>query len=289
MRGVFAAAVRQHGVVTSRQLAEAGLSAEAVAHRVALGWLVRVHRGVYVVGPLRAPHTSAMAAVLACGDGALLSHRPAAILWALCPPGAIAPEVTVVGRDSRSRDGILVHRVHHLHRADARRREGIPVTSPARTLLDLAAIASGKELDRAIEEAQIRRLVTEHSLNEQFERHPRHRGTRALRQAIRPEPSFTRSEAERRLLELIRAARLPAPKVNIRVAGHEVDVLWPDAKLVVEVDGYEFHSTRAAFERDRRRDGELQAAGYRVLRVTWRQLEDEPEALIAALARTLAA
>jgi very-short-patch-repair endonuclease len=279
---------RQHGVLSSRQLAAEGLSRNAVAHRVASGWLVRLHRGVYCIGPLQAPRARAIAAVLAYGDGTLLSHFSAAALWGLEPERAGAMHVNVDRPGAHSRPGIRVHRTR-LNPLDARRRDAIPVTSPARTLLDLAAIASGKELDRAIEEAQIRRLVTEQSLKEQFERHPRHRGTRALRQAIRLEPSFTRSEAERRLLELIRAARLPAPKANIRVAGHEVDVLWPDAKLVVEVDGYAFHSTRAAFERDRRRDGELQAAGYRVLRVTWRQLEDEPEALIAALARTLAA
>jgi very-short-patch-repair endonuclease len=110
-----------------------------------------------------------------------------------------------------------------------------------------------------------------------------------MREAIRSDPAFTRSEAERRLLELIRDARLPEPDANARVVAYEVDFLWREPKLIVEVDGYAFHSTRAAFERDRRRDGELQAAGYRVLRVTWRQLEDEPEALIAALARTLAA
>jgi len=127
--------------------------------------------------------------------------------------------------------------------------------------------------------------VTEQSLDAQFERYPRHRATRALRHATTPDPAFTRSEAERRLLDLIRAARLPVPQTNIRVAGHEVDFFWPTANLVVEVDGFAFHSTRAAFERDRVRDRELLAHGHRVLRVTWRQLVDETEALVASLAQ----
>ena len=126
--------------------------------------------------------------------------------------------------------------------------------------------------------------MTTPSLDEQFSRYPRHRGTAALKAATRNEPAYTRSEAERRLLELIRAARLPLPRTNARVGPYEVDFLWPDASLVVEVDGFAFHSTRAAFERDRRRDAELHRAGLHVLRVTWRQIEDEPEALVASVA-----
>jgi very-short-patch-repair endonuclease len=122
------------------------------------------------------------------------------------------------------------------------------------------------------------------SLAEQFSRYPRHHGVAALREATRREPARTRSEAERRLLELIRAARLPEPQTNARVGPYEADFLWPEARLVVEVDGYAFHSTRAAFERDRRRDAELQALGQQVMRVTWRQIEDESEALFASLA-----
>ena len=117
-----------------------------------------------------------------------------------------------------------------------------------------------------------------------FQRYPKHRGIRALRDAIQIEPALTRSEAERRLLDLIRAARLPEPRTNVRIGGHEVDFLWPEIGLIVEVDGYVFHSTRAAFERDRRRDAELGALGCRVMRVTWRQLTDEREALVATLA-----
>ena len=133
----------------------------------------------------------------------------------------------------------------------------------------------------------MQRRVTPHSLHEQFRRYPAHRGTAALRRAVPTHPSLTRSEAERLFLELIRAARLPEPRTNQRVAGHEVDFLWPTQRLIVEVDGFAFHSTRAAFERDRIRDADLLKAGYRVIRITWRRLTAEPEAVIATLATAL--
>jgi len=283
-RAVLAVARRRHGVMAVGQLVEAGLSHDAVLHRVKQGWLRRVHRGVYLLGPLETPYSRALAAVLACGDGALLSHRAAAVLWGLVAPPMHAIHVTV-GRDARSRDGIRVHRTT-IHPADATRRHGIPVTSPARTLLDVAA-TTPRELDRALNEAHVLRLVTDLSLNEQFSRYPGHRGTAALREAIRPEPKLTRSEAERRALELIGRARLPEPETNVKVAGHEVDLLWRAERLIVEVDGYAFHSMRRSFEHDRRRDQVLLARGYRVMRVTWRQLSDEPEATAATLATAL--
>ncbi len=286
-RVVLAVAGRQHGMVTAAQLAEVGLSAHAIAARVAKGWLRRRHYGVYLVGPLETPHSAAMAGVLAYGPGALLSHYPAAVLWDLRPPPAHEIHVTVVASGVKSRDGIRAHRTAHLHAADATRRHGIPVTSPARTLLDIAATEPTSILDRAANEARVLRLVSDLSLDEQFARYPHHRGVTALRQATQAEPRLTRSEAERRLLELIRAARLPEPLTNARVAGYEVDFLWPDHRLVVEVDGYAFHSTRRSFERDRRRDAELTNHGYRVIRLTWRQITAEPEAVIAQLAPSL--
>ena len=229
-----------------------------------------------------------MAAVLAYGDGALLSHHPAAVLWALCTAPAHVMHVTVAGRAARSRDGVRAHSVRHLHPHDATRHQSIPVTSPARTLLDLAATVSTRDLNRAADEARVHRLVTGLSLNEQFERYPHHRGTAALRKVIQTEPALTRSEAERQFLELIRAARLPEPETNARVGRWEVDFLWAEHDLIVEVDGYVFHSSRSSFERDRRRDGELAAHGIRVMRVTWRQIADEAAALVATLAAALA-
>jgi len=247
-----------------------------------------MHRGVYVVGPVESAYSPSMAATLAAGPGALLSHYAAAVLWGhvAARDGPIDIDVTVPGRKARNRRNVRVHRAA-LHPADATRRHGIPVTSPARTLLDLATQVTQRELDRATEEAQVQRRVSLHSLTEQFSRYPRHRGTTALKHAIRADPKLTRSQAERLALQLIRAARLPEPGTNARIGGWEVDLLWPKQRLIVESDGYAFHSSRGSFERDRRKDAELTAQGYRVIRVTWRQLTDEPEAVIAVLATAL--
>jgi very-short-patch-repair endonuclease len=228
-----------------------------------------------------------MAAVLALGDGALLSHHPAAVLWGLRPSPARVMHVTV-SRCVRGPNGIQVHTVRALHPADARSRHGIPTTSPARTLLDLATQATQRDLDRAVNEARVTKLVSDASFNEQFSRYPHHRGTAALKRALKEEPAFTRSESELRFLRLVRKARLPVLVTNTHVLGYEVDHFWPDHKLILEVDGYAFHSTRAAFERDRRRDAELQAHGYLVIRTTWHQLTKEPETLIATLSAALA-
>lgn len=281
-------AQRQHAVVMYADLVSAGVSPDEIRHRVASGWLRRKHRGIYLVGAVHPPLAQAMAAVLALGKGALLSHHPAAVLWGLQQPPAGEMHVTVVARNARSPKGVHVHRIRRLHPSDARSRHGIPTTSPARTLLDLATQATQRDLDRAVNEARVTKLTSEPSLNEQFIRYPNHRGTAALRRALKHEPACTRSEAEQRLRELIRKARLPLPVTNTHVDGYEVDAFWPEHKLIVEVDGYDVHSTRAAFERDRRRDADLQSHGYRVLRITWRQLTDEPEALIALVSAALA-
>jgi very-short-patch-repair endonuclease len=226
-----------------------------------------------------------MAAVLAYAPKGVLSHHSAAVLWGVCPAPFSGIHVTVLTDSGvHGREGVHAHRCRNLDPADATRRDGIPVTSPGRTLLDLATQDTRRVLARAVEEAQIRRVVTDHSLNVQFQRYPKHRGTAALRKAIRPEPALTRSEAERRFLELIRRAGLPEPRANVRVGRYEVDFYWPENDLIVEIDGYAFHSSRGAFERDRRKDGELGAQGHRVMRITWRRLVDESEALVANLA-----
>ncbi len=193
----------------------------------------------------------------------------------------------IPGRKVRNRDGITTHRAT-LHPADITRRHGIPVTSAERTLLDLAATAPAHELDHALNEAYLQRRVSTHSLTAQFQRYPHHRGTRPLKQLIETEPKLTRSEAERLMLTLIQQAGLPTPETNAKAAGYEVDMLWRDHNLIVEIDGYAFHSTRPSFEHDRRRDQTLIAAGYRVMRVTWRQLTHEKLAVVAAVSRALA-
>jgi very-short-patch-repair endonuclease len=281
---ILGLAGRQHGVVTSAQLVAAGWSRTVIRQRVRAGWLRRLHHGVYLAGPLAAEHTLPMAAVLATGG--VISHYHAAVLWDWRPPRE-GPIHVMLPTGGHNRPGITVHRAN-LHPQDITRRHGVPVTSAARTILDLAASAPF-EAERALNEARIARLVSDPSLNEQFSRYPHHRGTAALKEAIRPGPAFTRSEAERRALDLIRRAGLPAPEVNQRVEGFEVDLLWRAERLVVEIDGYAFHSMRSSFERDRRRDQALVAAGWRVVRVTWRQLTERPEAVAVMLATALAA
>ena len=287
-RRISVLAARQHGVASREQLLSLGLGNDGIHKRVRAGRLHRVHRGVYAVGhPRLTAYGLFLAAVLTCGGGALLSHASAAKLWRLPWKQTARVNVTVPGRGGRStRPRILIHRAA-IRPGDASSKDGIPVTSPARALLDLAATATARDLDRATNEARVLRLVTDPSLDEQFSRYPRHRGTRALREATRTDPALTRSEAERRLLDLIRAARLPAPETNVRLRGYEVDFLWREQRLVVEVDGYAFHSSRRSFERDRRKDRELHAEGYLVLRITWRELADEREAVVATLSAAL--
>jgi len=183
-----------------------------------------------------------------------------------------------------------VHRVRRLEARDRTIREGVPVTTPTRTLLDLADAVPTRELERAFEGSHVRRLVDRRRLEALLARAPGRHGAAVLRALLEREagPSLTRSEAEERMLALVRAARLPRPRINARVEGREVDLLWDAQRLVVEVDGYAYHSSRSAFERDHLRDAELGAAGLRVMRVTWRLLVDQPEAVVARLAAALA-
>lgn len=281
-------AARQHAVVSAAQLRAEGLTRDAVRHRVRHGRLTPLHRGVYRVGPMEAPLTRFMAAVLACGPGAVLSHRAAAFVHGFAPEPRDPVDVTVAAGQPRSRPGIRVHR-SQLTPNETDTASGIPATTPARTLSDLAATASPRELSRAVEEAQVQRRLDRRSLAEAVDHAAGRRGARALRAAAnRSEPSLTRSEAERRAIELVERANLPRPQSNARIGRYEVDLLWPRQRLVAEIDGFAFHGSREAFERDRARDADLTARGYRVLRLTWRQLADEPEAVAARLAAALA-
>jgi very-short-patch-repair endonuclease len=290
-RAIAELATRQRGVITRAQLLRIGLTRGAIDHRVKSARLHTLHRGVYLVGhAVQAKGARELAAVLACGRGAVLSHRSAAGLWRLLPDSEGDFDVTVPGRRCESRHGIRVHHVGSLDRRDIRSLGGIPVTAPARTILDLAAVVSSRDLERALAEVHARRLAQRSELVALLARLPRRPGVAAFRPLIESDsaPALTRSEAEERLLALIRAAELPAADVNVRIGGHEVDFLWRNQGLVVEVDGFSFHSSRAAFERDRLRDAELGAQGFRVMRVTWRQIARKPEAVVARIAMALA-
>jgi very-short-patch-repair endonuclease len=278
-------AEHQHALVTTAQLDALGIRDQALARRVRRRTLHRYHRGVYLVGLIEAPRTREMAALLACGGQAVLSHRSAAHLWGL--PVARPDRVDVTRPTSANRSGIRVHR-RVLDLEDVRRLDGLRLTSPPRTLLDLASSVSGRELERLVEEAQVLHLATRREI--EAVAMPGRSGVRALLTALASfdAPAMTRSEAERALRQLLRSAGLPVPVFNARVGGHEVDLHWAGQRLVGEMDGWQFHSTRAAFERDRARDQDLVALGFRVIRVTWRQIVHEPERLLARIAAALA-
>lgn len=269
---------------------ELGFGRGAVTHRLASGWLHPLHSGVYAVGhPAITSRGRWMAAVLACGPDAMLSHRSAAALWGLRASNAIV-EVTAPGR-RRGRAGVVVHRVRTPDPDDRTLRERIPVTSVPRTLLDLAEVLRPQQLERAIEEAERLRLFDGRAVRQLRERSRGRIGLRRLGAVLSRDPlnaAETRSELERRFLALCRDAGLPAPAVNTIVAGYEVDAVWPDQRLVVELDGHAFHRTRAAFERDRIRDAALQLAGFRVLRFTYRRIEAEPTAVVESVRSLLA-
>lgn len=232
-----------------------------------------------------------MAAILACGHDAVLSHRSAAALWGLRPSARPVTDVTAPGRSRRRRAGIALHLVRHLDERDRAVEDGLPVTTVARTLLDLAEEVPPHDLGRAMEEAERLRLLNVRTLEEVVDRCRGRRGLRPLRLALetyRPAPD-TRSELERRFARLCRDAGLPRPAVNVLVAGVLVDAVWQDRMLVVELDGRAYHGTREAFERDRIRDATLQVAGYRVLRLTHRRLLREPGHVVRTIRLLLTA
>jgi Transcriptional regulator, AbiEi antitoxin/Protein of unknown function (DUF559) len=275
---IAAIAGRQHGVVSFEQLRGAGADKSAVSRRVAAGRLHRVHRGVYAVGhPIVSLRGRWMAAVLACGEGAMLSHRSAAALWELLRPIGGPVEVSVrSGAGRLRRDGIRLHRraslAAHRDRDDGRsalltRRHGIPVTTPARTIADLRHCVPSRLVRRATRQAEIAGY--------------------ALGPGV--ETDRTRSDLERDFLGLCRRAGLPAPLVNVRVGRWTVDFLWPAHRLAVETDSHRFHRGAVAFEDDRARDLDLRRRGFEVRRFSERQVRDEAANVAADLRAALGA
>ena len=277
---VAALAEIQHGVAEVGQLRRLGLGEGAIRHRARAGRLHRLYRGVYAVGRETVPREGRwLAGVLACGPEAVLSHRSAAALWGLLRDMRATVDVTVPGARRAGSRNLTVHNVRQLHGDDRADQDSIPVTSIARTLLDLAEVIPPRRLAGAVGEAERLGLFDLRAVDGLCGRSNGRRGLKALREAIacyRPLPSMTRSHLERAFAEMCDAAGLARPAMNLFVAGFEVDAVWLSRKVVVEVDGFEFHRTRAAFEADRRRDAALQREGYRVLRVTDRRLRDDP-------------
>jgi very-short-patch-repair endonuclease len=284
---IAALATRQHGVVATRQLAALGLPQRAASHRAAAGRLHRVHRGVYAVGhPVLTVNGRRMAAVLAAGPGAVLSHASAAALWEIRPTSATRIDVTVRTAGGRkTRPGLRIHRTPTVHDDEITEHQAIRVTTPARTLLDLASSLPRRALERALDEAQISELYDLRELEAVVLAHAGERGARRLQRALAEdgEPTLTDSELEELMLALCHEHQLEQPTPQAWVAGLRVDFLFAASRLVVETDGYRYHRTRRAFERDRERDAILARAGYRTLRFTHRQLTRAPADVAATI------
>ncbi len=285
-------AAAQAGRVSRAQLVALGFGRRAIEHRLARGRLHRVHRGVYAVGHTAAAPTSrAIAALLLAGPDAVLSHDAAAAIWGLRREVDGPIDVTIPGREPSRHRELRVHRTQRLAPWEVDQCLGLPLTSPARTLLDLAGRLDGRGLRWAVEEGRVLGIVTVDELVHATAQHRGRRGVARLRRVLAASadvPLRTRSGGERGLIDLILAAELPAPRANVRLHGWEVDLHWPQEGLVVELDGFRFHASRSAFERDRRKDAALQARGLRVVRLSWRQVRDEPEIVVGLLRRLLA-
>jgi very-short-patch-repair endonuclease len=282
---------RQLNLVTTAQLHAAGFGDAKITRRCKKSMLHRVHQGVYLYGTdLLLPGAPELAGVLACGPQAWVRRRSGLGLLKITPAWEGDVEVAVLGRQS-SRAGIAVHRPPALPEVDRGSANGIPVVAPAFALLEFAPVATGDELERAIAEAYALRLVSEPQLREVLERHAGRAGIRQLRAELDRigGPQWTQSEIERRLKLLLRQAGLPLPVTRAVVAGFKADFHWPKQRLIVETDGYQYHGHRYAFERDRRRDQAHIAAGYTVIRFTWRQIEREPFRVVAVIATALGA
>lgn len=283
-------ASRQRGLITYKQLLACGYTRSSVSRAAISGRFHRLHRGVYVVGHTQlAPLARELGALLAIGEGAVLSHHSAAVLWEMITYLPAVVDVCLQGAARASRAGLRLHSTRRLESADITMRHGLLITRPARTLIDMAGVEPARAFAWTAEQARSRRLVSDASLQDALDRAPPGRGPSRVRAHLREvaEPAFTRSDGERRLLELLRAARLPEPRVNARVEGWEVDFWWPQKRFAIEFDGWDGHRSRAAFERDSVKQSQLAAAGIQLARVTGRRLRDDPYAVIAETAAGL--
>jgi len=275
-------ASRQHGVVTRWQLLAAGISAGSIEKRLGKGSLIRVFPGVYRVGHV-APSLEAdyMAAVLACGEGAVLSGRAAArLLGVIRSSPAPRPEVTAP--KARHVEGVITHHERGGTR-EATTWQAIPVTTPARTLVDLAGVVHPGELSRAVHEAGIHHGTTPEEVEEVLGRRPKAKGAAALRNVLWGEQGRTLSGLEREFLRMLRKHHLPLPMTNRLAGGRLVDCRWPERKLTVELDSYRYHRSRHAWELDRKREREAYARGDQFRRFTWGDIVENPASTLREL------
>jgi very-short-patch-repair endonuclease len=276
--------------VASWQLVAAGISYDTAQRLVRRGAMFRLHQGVYAVGH-RAPieYGDETGALLAVGDRGVLGLHSAAPHWGMrsTPDGLI--HVVVAGGSVRAPAGVRVHTTKILTPRDVRVRSGLPLTSPARTLLDLAEVVTARRLELAFDQALVSRLMSVGDVDELLRRVKGRAGAPLLRAlALRERgPTITRSQAEEQLLALVRGAGLPEPEVNVKVHGYEVDFYWRNHRLIVEIDGYRYHSTARAFEHDRHKDVTLKSFGLSTMRFTARALRHEPLYVVARMTEGL--
>lgn len=282
----------QRGRITRDQLRAAGITDNATKQLIASGRLIREHHSVYRLRPaIQTPLGRETAALLACLPNAFLSHASAASLWKLCEAVSGPVDVTVLRDRHRRTPGIRAHRATRLLRRDVRIEQGLPVTSPARTLLDRAATLTPRDLERELDEALVvLRVVDRGELEDVTARGNGHRGTARVRRLLerRVDETVTQSEAERLFLKLVREAGLPEPEMQVRLAGFRVDFLWRRERVVFEIDGYRFHTSRSAFDRDRRKDLALKQARYDPNHVSRDQVKFEPLLVLAYVVGALA-
>ena len=288
---IWELARRQHGLVTYAQLVALGLSRHAIAHRVERGRLHRVRLGVFTVGrPTLTQHARWLAAVLGCGTTAALSHADAGALYRILPPRPGPIHVSIAQPLCRRVRGLVIHRRWNLDRWTSE-HQGVPVTAPALTLVDMAGVLAPAALESAVNEADALDLIDPESLRNELEALQGRAGVAALRALLdRSAFRLTDSELERRFLGLVRDAGLPIPETQVTVNGWRVDFFWPRLELVVETDGLRYHRTAAKQARDRLRDQAHAAAGMTALRFTHAQVRFEPSyvrALLVTVARRL--
>lgn len=289
---IAALAADQNSVIATRQLAELGVDGDAIAVRVRRGQLHRVHRGIYAVGTgVLTLKGKLSAAVLACGDDAVLSHYAAAAWHGMVPWERAWPDVVVPRGAGRAVRGIRSHRSSSLTPLDYWRRENILVTTPERTVLDLAAEMAPKALRRMVRQALAEGRMSIARLGKVLARAPRHRGAPALRALLADGHVPTRSELEDRALDLLRASDIELPEVNALLVldGQRTmpDLLWRESRVVVELDGAAWHGDRLTREHDAARQARLEAHGYRVLRITWQQVVTQPRQTLARIRAAL--
>ena len=272
-------ATRSHGVVTRVQLLRAGITGDEIRHRLSLGALLREHGGIYRVGH-RAPSVEAryLAAVWACGDGAVLSGRAAAYLWGILKGAAPPPEVTAPSEHRIK--GVTTHRARHIARTTHR---GIPITTVPRTLVDLASHLSLDALARACHEAGVKYETTPEQVEAVLAKRRRTRGAAKLRAVTSGDVQALLSELERSFQRRLKEAGLPLPQTNRPAHGRRVDCRWPDRRLTVELDSYRYHRSRHAWEQDRRREREARARGDEFRRYTYGDVVESPRLMLAEL------